>query len=128
MRMVKNEAKYWEFIRQTRNHRENVQGFVQQHYITANEHAHHMGKNQDNYWICIDDSGSPMGYIGLINSDIRVAAHPDYKGMGVGTFMVNWLSSKFPYAQAKVKVENEASRKLFEKCGYKIKFYLLEKE
>ena len=32
-----------------------------------------------------------------------------------------------PFAHAKVKLDNEASLRLFEKCGFKKKFYLLEK-
>jgi L-amino acid N-acyltransferase YncA len=33
-----------------------------------------------------------------------------------------------PYAVAKVKLDNNASLKLFEKCGFKKKYYLLERE
>ena len=33
-----------------------------------------------------------------------------------------------PEAHAKVKIENTASLKLFEACGFKRKFYILEKE
>ena len=31
-------------------------------------------------------------------------------------------------AFAKVKIENEASMRLFEACGFKKKYYILEKE
>lgn len=128
MRMVKNDEKHWEFIRQTRNHTENVEGFISQRYITVAEHTKYMEENNDGYWLCLGDDGDPMGYIGLISNDIRVATHPNFKGKGVATFMVNWLATYFPRSQAKVKVTNEASRKLFEKCGFEIKYYLMEKK
>jgi RimJ/RimL family protein N-acetyltransferase len=42
--------------------------------------------------------------------------------------MVNEIMKSHPNAQAKVKIQNEASRKLFEKCGFKMKYYLMEKK
>ena len=72
--------------------------------------------------------GNPAGYVGQISDDIRVATHPDYQGKGVGTFMISELMNKFPDSIAKVKIENKASLRLFEKCGFKKKYYILEKE
>lgn len=69
-----------------------------------------------------------MGYIGVIDYDIRVATHPDFQGMGVASFMLNEVMKIHPKAVAKVKIENEASLRLFEKCGFKKRYYLLEKE
>ena len=54
--------------------------------------------------------------------------HPDFQGKGVGKFMINKLMELNPDAAAKVKVENEASMKLFKACGFKKKYYILEKE
>ena len=42
--------------------------------------------------------------------------------------MINELMKKHPEAIAKVKLDNEASIGLFEKAGFKKKYYLLEKE
>jgi L-amino acid N-acyltransferase YncA len=41
--------------------------------------------------------------------------------------MINELMSRHPNAAAKVKVDNEASLRLFERCGFEKRFYLLEK-
>jgi len=41
--------------------------------------------------------------------------------------MVEGFIKKFPDSFAKVKIDNEASRKLFESCGFKKKYYILEK-
>ena len=71
--------------------------------------------------------GIPAGYVGVIDRDIRVATHPDFQGMGVGKFMINQVMEMHSDAFAKVKIDNEASIKLFEKCGFKKVFYILEK-
>ena len=42
--------------------------------------------------------------------------------------MINQIMTTHPTALAKVKINNEASLRLFEKCGFKKKFYILEKE
>ena len=42
--------------------------------------------------------------------------------------MINEIMKIHPNAFAKVKLENKASLKLFESCGFKKKFYILEKE
>ena len=36
--------------------------------------------------------------------------------------------NEHPASEAKVKIENEASIKLFESCGFKKKYYILERE
>ena len=86
-----------------------------------------MLKYNSNYWICLDDK-TPAGYVGVIDDDIRVATHPDYQGKGVGTFMINEIMKLIPTAIARVKLDNEASVKLFERCGFKKKYYILERD
>jgi RimJ/RimL family protein N-acetyltransferase len=103
------------------------QGFIVQDEINPVEHAAYMLKYNSNFWICLSDD-RPVGYVGVIEDDIRVATHPEFHGKGVGTFMINEIMNLFPTALAKVKIDNEASLKLFEKCGFKKKFYILEKE
>ena len=86
-----------------------------------------MKKNSNFFWICLDNNVA-IGYIGIIDNDIRIATHPDYQGLGVGSFMLNKVMKKNPKAFAKVKINNEASLKLFEKNGFKKKYYLLERQ
>lgn len=126
MELVKNEPKYWEFIRQLRNMDGVRQGFIQQEYITQEHHEGYMKKNSHFFWICIDNN-EPMGYTGVIDDDIRVATHPDHQGKGVASFMINEIMKTNPNAFAKVKLNNKASLKLFESCGFKKKYYILEK-
>jgi GNAT superfamily N-acetyltransferase len=127
MKLVENEPKYYEFIRELRNDKEVKKGFIQQKHIDFITHNDHMRKFAKNYWVCLVEE-EPAGYVGQIDDDIRVATHPDHQGKGVGTFMISELINKFPDSVAKVKIENKASLRLFEKCGFKKKYYILEKE
>ena len=103
------------------------EGFIQQEHIHEEYHKAYMQAWGDCFFICLY-KGEPAGYVGIINKDIRVATHPDFQGKGIGTFMINTIMQKYTDSEAKVKIENEASLKLFEKCGFKKKYYILEKE
>jgi len=123
---VENEEKYWEFIRKLRTNEEVIRGFVQQGDISPEQQEIYMKKYGHMYYICIVDD-QPVGFIGVIDRDIRVATHPDFQKRGVGKFMINELMKLHPDSLAKVKVDNQASLRLFESCGFTKKFYLLEK-
>jgi RimJ/RimL family protein N-acetyltransferase len=127
MQLVENKEEYWEFIRELRNMDGVRQGFVQQEYISKDSHHRYMKENCNFFYICVDNSVL-MGYIGVIDCDIRVATHPQHQGKGVASFMLNEVMKLHPKATAKVKIENKASLRLFEKCGFVKKFYILEKE
>ena len=126
-RLVNNNPSYWEFIRELRTMEGVREGFISQTEITPIEQATYMLKYNSNYWICLDDD-TPAGYVGVIDDDIRVATHPDYQGKGVATFMINEIMKLIPTAIARVKLNNEASVKLFERCGFKKKYYILERD
>ena len=85
-----------------------------------------MFENFTNYLICIDND-EIIGFIGHVDNDIRLATKKTYQKKGVGKFMVEGFMKKFPESFAKVKIDNEASRRLFESCGFKKKYYILEK-
>ena len=127
MELIKNSPKHWEFIRNLRNMTGVRQGFIEQNLIDEIQHATYMLKYNNNFWICVDND-EPMGYIGVIDNDIRVATHPNFQGQGIGSFMINEIMKLHPDAFAKVKLDNEASLRLFEKCGFKKRYYLLERE
>ena len=127
MELVQNKPEYWEFIRNLRNHPDVKTGFVYQEHITEEQQQAYMSKYEKCFYICLHD-GIPAGYVGVIDRDIRVATHPDFQGKGVGKFMINELMKEHPDAFAKVKIENEASVRLFEKCGFQKVFYILEKK
>ena len=126
MQLVDNEIKYWKFILNLRNHPTVKQGFVEQREITEEEHYNFMRQYGDCYFICLAQ-GTPAGFVGSIKGDIRVATHPDFQGHGVGKYMINELMKRYPDSFAKVKIHNRASEKLFESCGFKKKYYIMER-
>jgi len=127
MELVSNDPQYWEFIRTLRNMDGVREGFIQQAYITAEVHEKHIKNHGHLYYICIEDR-VPVGYVGVIDNDIRVATHPDHQKKGVGKFMISELVKNRPTAIAKIKIENTASVALFEACGFVKKYYILEQE
>ena len=127
LKLTNNSPKYWEFIRNLRNMDNVRQGFIQQEEIDEISHATYMLQYNNNFWICLDNE-EPIGYVGIIDNDIRVATHPKFQGLGVGAFMINEVMKYNPSAVAKVKLDNAASLRLFESCGFTKKYYLLEKD
>jgi len=116
VRLINNEEKYFEFIRGLRNHEDNISGFIIKKEITSEEQIKYMEKYKTDYFICVDDKDTPLGWIGVVDNDIRLCTDPTYKRLGVGTFMLNTLHK--PNATAKVLIDNEASNNLFIKCGF----------
>ena len=127
MELVECTEEYWEFVRILRNDNRVINGFIKSDYITKEMQKLYMSNYFSCYYIALVD-GKPAGFVGVIEDDIRVCTHPDYQGMGVGKFMINRCIEKKPSAFAKVKLDNEASIKLFESCGFTKKFYILTKD
>ncbi len=128
MRLVKSTVEYHEFMRTLRNDERVKQGFIQQGNVTADMQEAYMKTYGEHYFICIDDDGVPMGYVGVIDDDIRVCTHPDHQHKGAALFMIDAIEGIYPEAFAKIKLDNIASQKLFEKAGFKLKYYLYERE
>ena len=117
MELVRCTTKYWEFVRQLRMDDRVIDGFLETMAITEEQQNKYMIGNAHNYRIALVD-GTPAGYVGVIEDDIRVCTHPDFQGMGVGKFMINHIKHIFPLANAKVKYGNEASSNLFLACEF----------
>jgi RimJ/RimL family protein N-acetyltransferase len=84
-----------------------------------------MRKNGDQYRICLSGD-TPVGFVGSVSGDIRVATHPEYHGKGIAKFMIQEIIKEYPNSTAKIKIHNEASIRAFEKAGFVKKYYLLE--
>ena len=119
MELVRCTTKYWEFVRQLRMDDRVISGFLETTAITEEQQNKYMIGNAHNYRIALVD-GTPAGYVGVIEDDIRVCTHPDFQGMGVGKFMINECMNIWPTAYAQVKHGNEASSKLFLSCGFEM--------
>ncbi len=125
--LVPATSEYWNFIKDLRTHPENIEGFEQQVEITEEQQRRYMQKYSMFYRICLLDN-EPVGFVGVIEDDIRIATDPKFKKMGIGKFMIEEIMKEFPTAFAKVKVENTASLKLFSSCGFIPKYTILHKK
>jgi GNAT superfamily N-acetyltransferase len=90
---------------------------MEQVEITPEDQIKYMEKYGDNYVICLDEA-TPVGFIGEVDNDIRLAVHPDHKRKGIGKFMLSEFIKMFPNALAKVLWENDASLALFRSAGF----------
>lgn len=114
---VKCCEKYWDFIRLLRMDSRVSNGFIQQAYISVDDQKKYMAKYNENYYIALVDN-IPAGYIGVIDDDIRICTHPEYQNKGIGKIMLKNIKKIFPNAYGKIKITNEASKQLFESCGF----------
>ena len=122
MQLVKNEEKYWEFIRVLRN---TNNGFVEQVNITKDEQRTYMYRYTNDYWVCLIDK-KPVGFIGIVNNDLRLAVDKNHRRKGVATFMIKELPRMLNNVTIKILYDNDPSRKLFEKVLGKPKYVMYE--
>lgn len=118
---------YFDFILKLRNDPRIRNGFIQQADISEVNHKIYMSENSKNYYVCMLNQ-KPIGYIGVIENDIRLAVSLEHNGFGAGEFMVKKILLIYPNAVAKIKVGNQASLRLFEKCGFEKKYFILEQD
>lgn len=125
--LVKCEEKYWNFVRELRMNKNVVDGFIENIFISIEDQKKYMSKYNNNYYIALLNN-EPVGFIGVIEDDIRICTHPDFQKIGVGKFMLNSIAKLIPTAFGKIKINNEASKKLFESCGFAPKFLIYTNE
>lgn len=119
LRVVKNIPEYFEYVRYLRTHPTNLSGFIEMVDISSDQQIEYMSQYGDCYEICLSGE-TPVGFVGVVDNDIRFAVEPNFHGKGVGKFMIMDLIHKNPKSIAKVKHDNLASIKVFESCGFKV--------
>jgi hypothetical protein len=119
LKLVKNEKKYYDFIRIMRIHPENQVGFLEKVNITEEQQLNYMKRYNDCYYVCLMGD-TPLGYVGVVEDDIRICTDPTHKKTGAGTFMLNEIMKLYPNATAKILKNNKASLSLFKKCNFTI--------
>jgi len=95
MDLVPITEEYYEFVRKLRMHPENAAGFLEAANITEEQQKEYMEVFKNCYFVCLIEE-TPVGYVGVIDGDIRICADPTKKGRGVGTFMLTEITKKFP--------------------------------
>src|ERR1035437_278072 len=125
LKLVNFNEQYWEFVRRIRFDPKNLNGFIKQKSVNKNQQKKYMSKNKNNYRICLLDN-IPVGFVGSINGDIRICVDHKYKNKGIATFMILKSIEIWPKSFAKIKINNIESKKLFESCGFKLKYLIYE--
>ena len=123
LELIENSPHYFEFIRNLRNHPQLKDGFIQQEEISSLNHADYMLKHGAHYFVCLL-SGEPVGFIGVVDNDIRLAVDPSSQNLGIAKFMVREIVKIYPTAHAKVKVKNSASMRLFQSLEFNEEFVI----
>ena len=123
MELAECHKKYWDFVYTLRHQLKD--GFINQDSFSRRDHIKFMKKNHKNYMVCLYEK-KPIGFIGTVDGDIRVAVSHANQKKGVGKFMVTNFLKKNSSVYAKVKIDNEASLRLFNSCGFTKRYYILE--
>ena len=113
------KEEHYEFVRLLRN---SQPGFLTPNVnITSEQQIQYMDKNHTHYYICVLKN-KPLGFIGVMENDIRLCTHPDAQGKGVATFMLEEIVKLYPNATGRILKDNLPSQKAFEKAKvpYKI--------
>ena len=126
MELIECTKNYWEFVRVLRNDKRVLDGFIKSTHITTEMQINYMNTHSQYYRVAVINN-IPAGYVGVIKDDIRICTHPDFQSQGIGKFMLTEIMKIFPNAYGKVKINNEASRRLFLKAGFKEKFIIYDK-
>ena len=124
--LVEISSEFFEFVRRLRTDPRNADSFVSNNEITFQNQIDYMEQHLKDYFVCLSQQ-TPVGFIGVVQGDIRLAVDHDFRNRGVATFMVNEISKLFPEASAKIKTSNVASIALFESVGFERQFYIYGK-
>lgn len=119
--LVDNEPQYWDTIYNLRFHPKNISGFVEQKKVTKEEHVKYMQRHGFKYKICLLNGVTPIGFIGNVYNDLRLAVDPMEHNRGVALFMLNEykkLATDSMPLQAKVFKDNASSNAVFLKAGF----------
>ena len=122
--IVKATEEYWPFILKLRT--DLKEGFIKQGPISVHEHYDYMMRYASCYWVQLLDD-TPVGFVGVIDGDIRYAVDRAYQGRGYGTKLLKWVHNEHPYAEGLIKAENVSSIKAFENAGFKKKFVIMQR-
>jgi len=101
-----------EILRQIRNDKSFIVGFVNHKQITKKEQKKYIDKYGEFYYICYEEE-IPVGFIGVVNNDLRLATIPTMQRQGIGRFMVTEIKNLDLKFSVKIRKGNRRSQKFF---------------
>lgn len=113
-----NTLEDFEFIRLLRLDPRTIGFFIDQREFSLEQQIKYMEKYSNFYHICMSKNDKiNLGFIGVVENDIRLCVVPYYQNMGVGIAMLSYVKNLYPQATGKIKTNNIASIKAFDKAG-----------
>jgi len=122
LKLVNCDRMFWIDILEIRNKEKKC--FINQKEVQIKDHFNYMLHNSKFYEVCVADNIF-AGFVGLVNGDIRIGVSNKFKRKGIGKFMLQNFKKFEQIKQVKIKVDNEASIKLFESLGFKKNLYIM---
>jgi RimJ/RimL family protein N-acetyltransferase len=129
--LIENEPRFWNAIGELRADPRVQHGFVEQvKSFDSEKQKKYMEKYAQCYWVLVLSIGicyekthehlEVIGFVGIVDNDIRICVDPFAHGHGFGKFMLEQLKAKINLndAVARVKLDNEPSHILFLSCGF----------
>lgn len=114
---AKNEEKYFEFIRNLRNDDSLISGFIEQVKITKEQQIKYMAKHKDEFFVALLNE-EPIGFIGVVDNDVRLAVKKEFQRKGVASFMLKEVGKVYNSFGVQVKEDNIASIEMFKNNGF----------
>jgi len=130
------DKKDWDFIYDLRTNEDYKNNFYTQQSFSKDEHYSYLSKQEQSsnflHWMIVNDDQN-VGYIRILDNDISIMIDKKYQNKGIGSqvlVLVEKEAKKHGIHKlvGRVMVHNESSRKIFEKNGYNIMMYWLEKD
>ena len=126
----------WDFILSLRNDFYKNSLYIQVKPLTKTEHYEYMEKQSKNpnfhQWITVMDE-EIIGYIRILDNAINIMVSKEYHDQGIGSIMLKLLeieAKKLGITKliGLVRIDNEGSKKIFQKNDYQLKLNWFEKE
>ena len=126
----------WDFILSLRNDFYKNSLYIQVKPLTKTEHYEYMKKQSKNtnfhQWITIMDE-KIVGYIRILDNAVNIMVSKEYHGKGIGSMMLKLLeieAKKLGITKiiSLIRVDNNASKKIFENNDYNLKLNWFEKQ
>ena len=126
----------WDFILSLRNDFYKNSLYIQVKPLTKTEHYEYMEKQSKNpnfhQWITVMDE-KIIGYIRILDNAINIMVSKEYHDQGIGSIMLKLLeieAKKLGITKliGLVRIDNNGSKKIFQKNDYQLKLNWFEKE
>jgi len=125
----------WDFIYDLRTNENYKNNFCTQDFFSKSQHYDYLSKQEASsnfiHWMIIFEDLN-VGYVRILDNDVSIIIDPKYQEKGIGSqalMLVEQEAKKIGIDKlvGRVLVHNESSRKIFEKNGYDLTLYWLEK-